>query len=146
MIAAIAPDFGYPAVARVIAAAQERLQRLGYLLVLTRLDSSDVICIDAQLQQRGIEGLISIGITLPQELNLPVATVDVSGLAPSDIAEESVQAWLSELGVSAAESVMRHIETGASPDPLAVEPKIRPSFTGLMDRSDGTYTVRQDGI
>ena len=131
MVAAITPDFGYPAVARVIAAAQERLQRKGYLLILARLDSADAPFTHSQFHQRGIEGVIAVEAALPQELDLPIATVDLTGLAPSDFTEESVQSWLSELGTSAAESVMRHIEAGAR-GALPVEPKIRPSFIGVM--------------
>lgn len=144
MVAAITPDFGYPAVARVIASAQERLQRKGYLLILARLDSADTPYAHAQFQQRGIEGVIAVEAALPPELDLPIATVDLTGLAPLDFAEESVQSWLSELGISAAESVMRNIETGASPGLLPVEPKIRPSFVGLMDTRK-TYTAGHDG-
>jgi transcriptional regulator with XRE-family HTH domain len=128
MVAAITPDFGSPAVARVIAAAQERLQRKGYLLILARLDSADAPFTHSQFHQRGIEGVIVVGAALPQELDLPIATVDLTGLAPSDFTEESVQSWLSELGISAAESVMRNVEAGASQSPVAIEPKIRPSF------------------
>src|SRR5215467_2749731 len=98
MVAAISRDFGCPAAARVIAAAQEGLQRRGYLLVLARPDSADVTSIHAQFHQRGIEGVIAIDATLPEQRDLPIATVDLAGLAPSDFAEDSVQAWLSELG------------------------------------------------
>ena len=146
IVAAIAPDFGCPTAARVVAAAQERLQCGGYLLVLARPDSGDVTPIRAQLQQRGIEGVIAIDSSLPDQPDLPVAAVDLSGLAPSDFAEESVQSWLSELGVSAAESVMRHIETGASPGAAPVEPKIQPSFIGLMDTRGETYAAGRGGI
>jgi transcriptional regulator with XRE-family HTH domain len=145
MVAAIAPDFGHPAVARVIAAAQERLQRQGYLLVLARLDSADTSYAHAQFQQRGIEGVIAVEAALLQQVDLPVAAVDLTGLAPSDFPEESVQSWLSELGISAAESIMRHIETGASPDSLPVEPKIRPSFVGLANSGIAGYTSEHDG-
>jgi len=145
MVAAIALDFGYPAVARVIAGAQERLQRQGYLLVLARLDSADTAYIHSQFQQRGIEGVIAVEAALPQQMDLPVAAVDLTGLAPSDFAEESVQSWLSELGISAAESIMRHIEHGASPGPLPVEPKIRPSHVGLMNSRVEGYPAEHDG-
>jgi hypothetical protein len=144
MVAAITPDFGYPAAARVIAAAQERLQRQEYLLVLAHLGSADATHIHLQLQQRGIEGVIAVEAMLPQPLDLPVAVVELTGLAPSDFAEESVQLWLSELGVSAAESVMRQIETGASPSTLPVEPKIRPSFDrrAELSRSSSQRSLR----
>jgi hypothetical protein len=128
MIAALTPDFGHPAAARVIAAAQEPLQRQGYLLLLAHLESGDTTHIHLQFQQRGIEGVIAVEARLPQQLDLPIAAVDLTGLAPSDFAEESVQSWLSELGLSAAESVMWQIETGASLGPVPVEPKIQPSF------------------
>lgn len=135
MVAAITRDFGCPTAARVVAAAQERLQRQGYLLVLAHFESADTTYIHAQFQQRGIEGVIAIEATLPPQLDLPVAAVDVGGLAPSDFAEESVQSWLSELGISAAESVIRQIETGASLDPVAIEPKIRPCFDQRVELS-----------
>ena len=144
MVAAITPDFGYPAAARVIAAAQERLQRQGYLLVLGRLDSSDTTHIHVQLQQRGIEGVIAVEAALPQPLDLPIASVDLTGLTASDFAEESVQSWLSELGISAADSVMRQIETGASPSTFPVEPKLRPSFDlgAELSRSSSRRSLR----
>lgn len=140
MVAAITPDFGCPTAARVVAAAQERLQRRGYLLVLAHPDSADVTLMHTQFHQRGIEGVIAIDAILPEQLDLPVAAVDLSGVAPSDLAEGSVQSWLSDLGVSAAESVMRNIETGASPGPLTVEPKIRPSWVGLTNSGIEGYT------
>lgn len=145
MIAAVTDDFGSPAAARVIAAAQERLQRKGYLLALARFDSADTHHPHAQFQQRGIEGVIAVETALPELEELPVATVDLGGLTPSDIPEKSVQSWLSELGISAAESIMRHIETGASPSPLPIEPKMRPSFVGVMNPGGETYTVDQNG-
>lgn len=146
MVAAIAPDLGYPAAARVIAAAQERLQREGYLLVLAHLDSTDTPRIHVQFHQTGIEGVIAVGTALPQQLDLPVADIDLTGLTSSDIAEESVQLWLSELGVSAAESLMQHIEAGASPGSLPVEPEIGPSFIGLMDTGVETRAAGRSGI
>lgn len=133
MVAAISRDFGCPAAARVVAAAQEGLQRRGYLLVLVRPDSADVTSSHAQFQQRGIEGVIAVRAALPQQLDLPVVAVELTGLAPADFAEESVQLWLSELGVSAAETVMRNIETGASPCLQPVEPKIRSSCVGITN-------------
>jgi transcriptional regulator with XRE-family HTH domain len=145
MVAAITPDFGCPAAARVVAAAQERLQRRGYLLVLVRPDSADVTSVHAQFQPRGIEGVIAVQSALPQQLDLPVVAVELTGLAPADFAEESVQSWLSELGVSAAETVMRNIETGASPGPLPVEPKIRPSCVGTTNSGMEGYAAEHNG-
>jgi len=144
MVAAISRDFGCPAAARVIAAAQEGLQRRGYLLVLVRPDSADVTSLHIQFQQRGIEGVIAVRAALPQQLDLPVVAVELTGLAPADFAEESVQLWLSELGASAAETVMRNIETGASPHLLPVEPKIRSSCVGITNSGTEGYTAEHN--
>lgn len=145
MVAAITPDFGCPAAARVVAAAQERLQRRGYLLVLVRPESADVTSIHSQFQQRGIEGVIAVQEALPQQSDLPVATVELTGLAPADFAEESVQSWLCELGIAAAETVIRHIENGAAPGPLPVEPKIRSSCVGITNSGMEGYTAEHNG-
>jgi hypothetical protein len=124
MVAVVAPDIGLPATARVIAAAQERLHRKGYLLVLARLDSSDSTQPCTHFQQTGIEGVIAIDATLSQAPDCPVAAVDLTGLAFSDSSESSVQAWLCELGKSAAESITQQIESKSTPQHRKVEPKM----------------------
>ena len=145
MVAAIAPDFGSPTAARVVAAAQERLQRGGYLLVLAHPESPDVTLMRAQFQQRGIEGVIAVDVSLLDQPDLPVVAVDLSGLAPSDFAEGSIQSWLAELGVSAAECIIQRIESGGTAGLLPVKPKIRPSYVGLMDTRGETYAAGHEG-
>src|SRR5579863_3053479 len=96
MVAAIAPDFGLPAAARVVAAAQERLHRAGYLLVLARLDSADTTA-QTYLQQRGIEGVLAIDSAHAPIVNLPVAAVDLTCMASPATADSGAQSWLSAL-------------------------------------------------
>lgn len=128
MVAVVAPDIGLPAAARVIAAAQERLHRKGYLLVLARLDSSDATQPYAQFQQTGIEGVIAIDATLSPTPGFPVVAVDLTCVAFSDSSESSVQAWLCELGRSAAESITQQIENKSAPQHIKVEPKMPSAY------------------
>ena len=110
MVAVLAPGLGRPAVAHVVSAMQETLHRHGYLLVLIGSDSEDGSRLSAHLQQRGIEGVISIDGILPGQLGLPVVPVDVGVAVSSDSVDPTMRGWLAELGDSAAENVIRVIE------------------------------------
>ena len=48
--------------------------------------------------------------SLPPDLALPVASVDLEYMTLLEPLAENAQAWLSELGESAAETVIRQIE------------------------------------
>lgn len=133
MIAVVTPDFGRAAVAKIVAAVQERLQRRGYLLVLTTLDSKATNHA-IQFQQRGIEGLIAIDSLVSRAMDLPIATVDLSYLDPDSLTD-SISRWLSELGTSAAEEVIGKIEE-TSAQPVVIEPKVPPSYFELASISD----------
>lgn len=117
MVAVVAGDFGNPAVARVIAAAQDRLHRRGYLLVLGTLSSDDSAHFPAYLRQRGIEGLIAIDAVMPQTMDLPVAAVDLSYLSSTGMIGAGLESWLQDLGISAADAVIAQIDgtTAAAP-------------------------------
>jgi DNA-binding LacI/PurR family transcriptional regulator len=111
LVAVITPDIGQAAVARVVAGVQRELQRRGYLLALGTLDcDSDWHNVSLQLRQRGIEGVIAIDAALPSELELPVASVDLQCLTLLEPLEEDARTWLSELGKSRAEALLRQIE------------------------------------
>jgi len=107
MVAVIAPDLGCSEVARVVAAVQRRLHESGYLLVLAASDDRDRMC--AQFQQRGIEGVIAIDTNVPAQLNIPVTFVDLGGRMGA-YQPGQPEAWLPEVGDSAADAVMRQIE------------------------------------
>jgi transcriptional regulator with XRE-family HTH domain len=128
MVAVLAPGFGRSAVAQVVAAAQRRLHREGYLLVLITSDAEDGGRFCAHLQQRGIEGLISVDVNAPGQLSLPVVSVAVDGSLSEDSSAHAMQEWLLELGESAACTVIGQIENPDSDRRTKVEAKIPPAF------------------
>ena len=132
LIAAITTDVGRGPVARVVAGVQRLLHRRGYLLALGAFDcASEWNTIPAQLQQRGIEGVIAIDAILPQELPLPVASVELEYMTFLEPLSDETQAWLSELGESAAETILRQIEKEAVPRRMKVVPKCPSAFFDL---------------
>jgi DNA-binding LacI/PurR family transcriptional regulator len=134
LVAAITSDIGRAPVARVVAGVQSLLHRRGYLLVLAAFDcASEWNTIPVQLQQRGIEGVIAIDAILPQELSLPVASVDLEYMNFAEPLADDMQAWLTELGESAAETVLRQIEKDATPRKMKVTPKLPGAFVDLLD-------------
>jgi LacI family transcriptional regulator len=138
LVAAITSDIGRAPVARVVAGVQSFLHRRGYLLALGVFDcASEWNTIPLQLQQRGIEGVIAIDAILPQELELPVATVELEYFAfPERLADE-MQTWLSELGESAAETVLSQIEKETAPRRMAVVPRLPSVSFDLPARRNG---------
>lgn len=124
LVAAITSDIGQPKVARVMAGVQTLLHRRGYLLVLAAFDcASEWNTIAVQLQQRGIEGVVAIDAILPQELPLPVASVELEYMSLSEPMAEDMQMQLAELGESAAETVLRQIEKENVPRRMTVVSK-----------------------
>jgi hypothetical protein len=124
MVAVLSRDFGHPAVAKVMAAAQNRLQRQGYLLVLGTLSAGDAARFPMDLQQRGIEGVIAIDAGLHEDADFPVAIVDLSYLSSKKLIGDGINSWLQDLGSSAAETIMREIE-GTKPARQALtQPRI----------------------
>jgi DNA-binding LacI/PurR family transcriptional regulator len=132
LLAAITTDIGRAPIARVVAGAQSLLHRRGYLLALGIFDcASEWNTIPVQLQQRGIEGVIAIDAILPQELALPVASVDLEYMTFLEPLADEMHAWLSELGESAAETVIRQIEKEGVPRRMKVVPKLPSAFFDL---------------
>ena len=109
MVAIVAPTLGRSSVARVVAAAQRRLHQHGYMVVLSTSHSNDAIPLCAQFQQRGIEGVIAIDAPLPDQLDLPVTLLEMGYRTSHDSVADELDA-VPELGLSAAEAVMRQIE------------------------------------
>jgi hypothetical protein len=132
VVAAVTSDIGRAPVARVVAGVQRLLHRRGYLLALATFDcASEWNTIPVQLQQRGIEGVIAIDAILPQELALPVASVELEYMDfPEPLADE-MRVWLSELGESAADTVLRQIEKETTPRRMKVVPKLPNAYFDL---------------
>ena len=143
VVAAVTSDIGRAPVARVVAGVQKLLRRRGYLLALATFDcASEWNTIPVQLQQRGIEGVIAIDAILPQELVLPVASVELEYMDfPEPLAEE-MRVWLSELGESAADTVLRQIEKETAPRRMKVVPKLSNAY---FDLPDGRLGVEAGG-
>jgi DNA-binding LacI/PurR family transcriptional regulator len=120
MVAVIAPSLGRSGVARVVTAAQHRLHQSGYLLVLATYDGGDPNHLCAQLQQRGIEGVISIDANLPAQMTMPVTSVDLGYTTSATHVSDQTQVWLPELGDAAAEAIMRQIENEGSSQILQI--------------------------
>ena len=137
MVAAVTPDFGRGPVARVVAGLQNRLHRKGYLLALGSADFTETNGMCAQLQQRGIEGVIAIDASVPRQMELPVASVDLGYMSSLEPLTEDMQAWLSELGQAAAETIIRQIETKTSPRRMKVDPKQPPAYFELPSGATG---------
>lgn len=113
LVAAISSDIGLAPVARVLAGVQGLLHRRGYLLVLGSFDCTlERHRFSVQLRQQGIEGVVAIGAVLPPDLGLPVASVDLESIKRLEPFAHNLQVWLSELGESAAETVLGQIENG----------------------------------
>lgn len=132
VVAAVTADIGRVPVARVVAGIQKLLHRRGYLLALASFDcASEWNTIPVQLQQRGIEGVIAIDAILPKELQLPVASVDLEYMTLVEPLADEMRAWLSELGESAAETVLRQIEKETVPRRMKVIPKLPNAYFDL---------------
>jgi hypothetical protein len=138
VVAAVTSDIGGAPVARVVAGVQKLLHRRGYLLALATFDcASEWNTIPVQLQQRGIEGVIAIDAILPQELALPVASVELEYMDfPEPLADE-MRVWLSDLGESAADTVLRQIEKETVPRRMKVVPKLPNACFDLPNERPG---------
>lgn len=139
MVAVVAPDLGSSIVGIVISAVQEVLCRRGYLLVLSSMGQRDEH-FPASLQQRGVEGLISIDTSLPNDAGFPVATIDLSYLSSTELIGDGMRLWLSDLGRSAAETIIREVEGAEPARKVAVSIPVSPQPFGFARQS---YTSRE---
>jgi DNA-binding LacI/PurR family transcriptional regulator len=141
MVAVITSDFGRSDVARVIAGLQSRLHRRGYLLALAALDAPDANHACGLFQQRGIEGVIAVDAAVPQKMDLPAAFVDLGYLNSVEPLTPEIEAWLSELGAAAAETMIRQIEKDNTPRRITVEPKLPPAYFDLLQAGPSVEAV-----
>jgi len=126
MVAVVSADFARAPVARLVAGMERVLRRRGYLLVLGAFNSaSEWNSISAELQQRGIEGVISVGTNLPRERELPVVSVDFAYVDLREPLGESACAWLANLGESAVEAVLSRVEKKDVSGKTKTQPKMK---------------------
>src|SRR4029077_18544223 len=103
-----------------------------YLLILAAFDGTSPLShISAELRQRGIEGLIVVGAGLPREGELPVASVDLECFTAREPLADEARTWLTDLGESAVEAVIRMIETKAAPRKANIIPNFPPAYADL---------------
>jgi len=146
MVAAITSDVGFAPVARVLAGVHRQLHRRGYLLVLGFFDcTSGSQNISAQLRQRGIEGVVALDVNLPLEMELPIAWVDLGYMTFLEPLAEDVRTWLSDLGESAAETVLRQIEKKTTPRRMKIVPKIPRTYFALSNAGMGAAAITPEG-
>ncbi len=123
IVAVVCDDFGNGAVGQIAATMERHLRGRGYLLTLgTIARHSEWAALIAQLQQRGIEGVIAVGVSLPRELHLPAVSVHLgqgAGYEPS----HNQRSWLADLAESAAETLLSKIETKDAPRRSRIVPQ-----------------------
>jgi DNA-binding LacI/PurR family transcriptional regulator len=145
VVAAVTSDIGRAPVAKVVAGVQKLLHRRGYLLALATFDcASEWNTIPVQLQQRGIEGVIAIDAILPQELALPVASVELEYMDFQEPLANEMQVWLSDLGESAADTVLQQIEKETVPRRMKVVPKLPNGYFDLPNERLGVEAGARD--
>jgi DNA-binding LacI/PurR family transcriptional regulator len=127
MVAVISTDIGQAPVARVVAGMESLLRGKGYLLaVFGAFDwTSERNVFALQLQQRGIEGLMTVDAIVPSELELPVVSIDLGCVTFREPLAAGVHTWLTELGKSAAEAVLGQIENKCAPRRAKIIPEFR---------------------
>ena len=128
MVAVVTNNLGNSLVAKVVAAAQEKLCRKGYLLVLSSPTETGIE-LHTSLLQPGIEGLIVIGAAVPYDLDVPVAAVDFSYLNSTESVGNGLDLWLENLGASAAETIVDEIEGAKPARHVAVTPRFASACT-----------------
>jgi hypothetical protein len=112
------------------------------LLALGTFDrTSEWHNISLALQQRGIEGVVAIDATLPPDLAVPVASVNLDYLALLEPLTQNTQAWLSELGESAAETVLWQIEKSTIPRRMKVVPRLPGTYFGASNPDLGAAVM-----
>lgn len=115
MVAVVGTDLGQGSVARVVAGMERRLRLRGYLLVLGTFGcTAEWINLSLEFQQRGIDGIIAVGTSLPRDPECPMVSVDLGELLGSledrDPFPGEVCKRLTALGESAADAILRKIE------------------------------------
>jgi hypothetical protein len=142
MVAVIGADFGQARMARVVSGMERTLRRRGYLLVVGTFGSSaESRNLSTELQQRGIDGVMAIGTSVPRELELPVVSVHLGDAAMQEPFSEDVCSWLTDLGESAAEAVLWKIETKDAPRRSRIVPKLPIPYFDLPGTSLGVRSA-----
>lgn len=111
MVALLSNDFARLDVGHLVSRIERILRERGYLLVLGSLDDpAEWPRLSILLRQRGVEGLISVGITTPRELAMPAVSVHLGNLSDKEDFEDS--AVFRDMADSAIDALLTKIESG----------------------------------
>ena len=110
MITFISDDLGRPEIGHLAGLLERKLRQKGYLLALGVLDrSSDWTRLSVQLRQRGIEGVIAAGVSLPRECGFPAVSVHFGSRTTTELSKDSGEPT-AEFVESILETLLEKIE------------------------------------
>lgn len=147
MVAVVSADFGRTAIARVVAGVERELRRRGYLLVLATFDNvSEWSTLSGDLQQRGTEGMIVVGSSLPGESSLPIVFVDPGYASLHEPVGEREMFSLSQLAESAVQAMIAKIEAKVGPAKAALSAQLPEYFpaSAVQRRTSATMGLAGD--
>jgi len=134
LVAVVSDNFGRPAVGHMISRLESLFRQRGYLLALGTIShQSEWLGLSAQLRQRGIEGVVAVGVRAPRELQLPTVTVHLgTGRIPDAVINDSE--FLAELADSTVEAILSKIEVKQGPRTTSVVPGRSNAAYGAIGR------------
>jgi len=113
MIALLSNELARPDVGHFVSRVERILRERGYLLVLGSLDdSSEWPRLSILLRQRGVEGLIAVGIPTPREFAMPAISMRLGNVSDKEPFCETDFLVIRELADSAIDVLLRKIESG----------------------------------
>lgn len=138
MVALLSEDFGWAEVGSLISRVERGLRQRGYLLVLGSLDHpSEWLRFSVFLLQRGVEGLIAVGIATPRELSIPAVCLHIGDLTAKQACAESS---ISHAAESAIDTLLNKIENRVRGKPHllpnalpAYVPAANPNLVGALE-------------
>jgi hypothetical protein len=108
------------------------LRRKGYLLVVAGFGSTaEWRNLSVELLQRGMDGVMAVGTSLPREMGLPAVSVDLGAMDMLEPLTDEIRGWLTELGESAVDAVLEKIETKGARRKSRIAAKVSVPYFGL---------------
>jgi len=138
MIALLSKDFGRPDVGNMVSLLERALRERGYLLVLAALDHpSEWPRLSVLLRQRGVEGLIALGVATPRELSMPAVCLHTGHLRTNPMLDDIESPTASEVAESAIDTLLKKIENPATAK-TRVLPTPSPAYVPAASPNVGT--------
>lgn len=132
MVAVVSGDLGRAPVARLVSGMEVHLRRRGYLLVVAGFGCAEEWRnLSVELLQRGMDGVMAVGMSLPREMGLPAVSVDLGAMDMLEPLTDEIRGWLAELGQSAVDAVLEKIETKGVSGRSRIAAKVPVLYFGL---------------